>query len=61
MKTNFNIKEFRIGNEVRIENFNAEVIYTPQEFIETMKSLKEMFGTDIMNTIMKTVIIGNMK
>lgn len=61
MKTNFNIKEVRIGDDVRIENINTEIMYTPQEFIETMKSLKEMLGTDIMNKIMKTAIIGNMR
>lgn len=61
MKTNFKIKEVKIGDEVRMENLETEVIYSPQEFVETIKSLKEIFGTDIINKIAKVAILGNME
>lgn len=61
MKTTFKIKEVRVGEDVRVENLETEIIYSPQEFMETMKSLKEIFGTDVINKIARTMVLGNME
>ena len=60
MKTNFAVEEIKVG-DIRIENVKTETIYTPQELIETVKSLTEMLGKDVISTIMKTAVLGNMR